>query len=62
MCMTCGCMDAHKAMGDNITFEDLERIAKGNANSVDETLEVVTQTADLDRGRHEAEYSGTAAN
>jgi hypothetical protein len=29
MCLTCGCMDAHKVMGDNVTYEDLKRIADG---------------------------------
>lgn len=58
MCLTCGCMDAHKVMGDNVTYEDLKRIADGNGKSVDETLEIVAQTADRDRKDHEQEYSG----
>jgi hypothetical protein len=28
MCLTCGCMEAHRVMGDNITYEDLKRIAE----------------------------------
>ena len=56
MCLTCGCMDAHKVMGDNITYEDLKRIADGNHKTVDETLDVVRRTADIDRERHASEY------
>ena len=59
MCLTCGCMDAHKVMGDNITYEDLKRIADGNGKSVDETLGIVRRTADIDRDRHADEYSAT---
>ena len=59
MCLTCGCMDAHKVMGDNITYEDLKRIADGNGKTVDDTLGIVRRTADIDRGRHVDEYTGT---
>jgi hypothetical protein len=58
MCLTCGCMDAHKVMGDNITYEDLKRIADGNGKTVDETLDVVRRTASADREQHPAEYRG----
>jgi len=61
MCLTCGCMDAHKVMGDNITYEDLKRIAAGNGKSVDETLGIVRRTADIDRARHADEYTETPA-
>ena len=60
MCMTCGCMDAHKEMGENMTFEDLERMATGNDRSVDRTLEIITQTAAIDRAAHESEYTGSS--
>jgi uncharacterized hydantoinase/oxoprolinase family protein len=60
MCLTCGCMDAHKVMGDNVTYEDLKRIADGNGKNVDETLEIVARTVDMDRQDHEQEYSGAA--
>jgi hypothetical protein len=60
MCLTCGCMDAHKEMGDNVTYEDLKRMADGNGNSVEETLDIITRTADIDRERHQAEYTGSA--
>ncbi len=56
MCLTCGCMQAHLEMGDNVTYEDLKRIADGNGKSVDETLEIVRRTAEIDRQRHESEY------
>jgi hypothetical protein len=52
-------MDAHKVMGDNITYEDLKRIADGNGKSVDETLGIVRRTADIDRGRHTDEYTAS---
>ena len=56
MCLTCGCRDAHKKMGDNVTYEDLKRMATGNGKSVEQTLEIVTRTANADRGRHPDEY------
>jgi hypothetical protein len=56
MCLTCGCMDAHKVMGDNVTYEDLKRIADGNGNNVDETLDIVARTAEIDRREHQEEY------
>lgn len=58
MCLTCGCMDAHKVMGKNVTYEDLKAIAEGNGKSVEETLETIRATADIDRPEHPAEYSG----
>jgi len=62
MCLTCGCMQAHLEMGDNVTYEDLKRIADGNGRSVDETLDIVRRTADLDRADHEQEYGGTPSS
>ena len=64
MCLTCGCMQAHKVMGDNVTYEDLKRIADGNGKTVQETLETITATADKDRLDHESEYrqSSTGAS
>ena len=56
MCLTCGCMQAHLVMGDNITYEDLKRIADGNDKSVDETLDIISRTADIDRHEHQQEY------
>ena len=60
MCLTCGCMDAHKVMGDNITYEDLKRIADGNGMTVQEALDTVTRTADTDRAQHASEYQGAS--
>jgi hypothetical protein len=54
-------MDAHKVMADNVTYEDLKRMADGNGKSVDETLDIVRRTADIDRGRHEQEYTQAPA-
>jgi hypothetical protein len=54
-------MDAHRVMGDNITYEDLKRIATGNGRSVDQTLEIANKTAEIDRAKHEAEYTEKAA-
>jgi hypothetical protein len=54
-------MEAHRVMGDNVTYEDLKRIADGNGKSVDETLEIVRRTADIDRADHQTEYSGPPA-
>ena len=58
MCLTCGCMQAHKVMGDNVTYEDLKRMADGNSKTVEETLNIVERTADIDRKQHPAEYAG----
>ena len=61
MCLTCGCMDAHKEMGDaNITYEDLERAAKENGSSVAETLTIMSQTETRDRQDHPQEYATPA--
>jgi hypothetical protein len=54
-------MQAHKVMGDNVTYEDLKRIADGNDQTVDETLEIVRRTADIDRADHQAEYTGATS-
>jgi len=56
MCLTCGCMEAHREMGDNVTYEDLKRMADGNGQSVEETLDIVARTADIDRREHPREY------
>jgi hypothetical protein len=56
MCLTCGCGDAHLEMGDNITYEDLDRVAGGNGNSVEETLRIMLETIKTDRTEHPQEY------
>jgi hypothetical protein len=50
-------MQAHLVMGDNITYEDLKRIADGNGKTVEETLDIVKRTAEIDRKDHEQEYA-----
>jgi hypothetical protein len=52
-------MRAHDDMGKpgtNITYEDVKRAADANGMSVDDTLEMIARTADLDRRQHRAEY------
>jgi hypothetical protein len=39
MCLTCGCGEPHKEMGDaNITYDDIKRAADANGMTVAETL------------------------
>lgn len=58
MCLTCGCMDAHKDMGEsNIRYEDVERAAKENDRSVAETFEIMDKTRERDRSEHPQEYA-----
>ena len=57
MCLTCGCMEAHREMGEaNITYEDVKRAADENGRSVEETLSIIETTADKDRLEHADEY------
>jgi hypothetical protein len=57
MCMTCGCMDAHREMGEaNITYDDIKRAADENGRAVEETLTIFATTADKDRLEHASEY------
>ena len=61
MCLNCGCMRAHDDMGKpgvNITYEDLQRAAEANGQSIDETLETIARTSERDRGDHPQEYGG----
>ena len=61
MCLTCGCMQAHKEMGQhNVTYEDLKRTADENGMTVDETLRTIEATAAKDRADHSSEYEGSA--
>lgn len=60
MCLTCGCMQAHLEMGEaNITYEDVKRAADANGKTVDETLDLIARTAQVDRGDHPDEYSAS---
>jgi hypothetical protein len=57
MCLTCGCMDAHKKMGENnIRFEDVKAAASENKRSVGETLRILEETLAKDRNDHQNEY------
>jgi hypothetical protein len=57
MCLTCGCMDAHQEMGEsNIRYEDVKAAADENGRSVDETLDIVRRTVEIDRAEHPSEY------
>jgi hypothetical protein len=63
MCLTCGCMDAHKEMGEsNIRYEDIKRAADENGRSVAETLEIMEKTEAKDRDQHRQEYAQTAGS
>jgi hypothetical protein len=50
-------MDAHKVMGENITYEGVRDIAAENDRTVDETLRILNETARLDRAEHMDEYA-----
>jgi hypothetical protein len=56
MCLTCGCGDAHRVMGKNLTYEGLREMAVENGQTVDESLRVLATTAAKDRGEHQQEY------
>jgi hypothetical protein len=56
MCLTCGCNDAHKKMGNNITYEDVRDVAVGNGQTVEDTLRIMIETADNDHEAHAQEY------
>jgi hypothetical protein len=58
MCLTCGCMDAHREMTpQDIRFEDLKAAADVNGRSVAETLDIWDRTVEKDRGAHPPEYA-----
>jgi hypothetical protein len=60
MCLTCGCMDAHKVMTkDDVTYEDVKRAADQNGVSVEQVLTTIGKTVDQDRSTHPAEYAGS---
>ena len=57
MCLTCGCMQAHLAMGEhNIVYEDVKRAADENGRTVEETLDLIARTTAVDRAEHADEY------
>jgi hypothetical protein len=54
-------MRAHDDMGKpdvNITYERVKAAADANGMTVEETLDMIAQTADSDRSTHPNEYSG----
>ena len=58
MCLTCGCMQAHKEMTEaDFTYEDVKRAADENGTTVDEVLATITRTAEKDRAEHAPEYT-----
>ncbi len=62
MCLTCGCMDAHREMTEaDIRYEDVKRAADENGRSVAETLDIWDRTVAKDREQHSDEYAGEAA-
>jgi hypothetical protein len=58
MCLTCGCMDAHREMGEkDIRYEDVKASADQNGKSVAETIDIMERTIAKDRGEHANEYA-----
>jgi hypothetical protein len=58
VCLTCGCMDAHRRMGEaNIRFEDVKHGADENGRSVEATLRIMDATIQIDRANHPSEYA-----
>ncbi|MEP7379838.1 MAG: hypothetical protein ABI725_09800 [Chloroflexota bacterium] len=58
MCLTCGCMDAHKEMTENdLGYDDLKAAADANGRSVAETIDIMERTMAKDRGDHSEEYA-----
>jgi hypothetical protein len=58
MCLTCGCMDAHRVMGEhNVTYEDIKRAADENGKSVPETMRIVEATREKVEAAHPQEYA-----
>ena len=63
MCLTCGCMDAHREMGQaNITYEDIKRAAEEKGESVEQTLRTFEATLAKDRAEHADEYAPAAGS
>ena len=56
MCLTCGCGDAHRVMGKNVTYEDVRDMAVENGQTVDEALATLATTAAADCADHLEEY------
>jgi hypothetical protein len=57
MCLTCGCMDAHREMSESdIRYEDVKAAADANDRSVAETIDIMERTIAKDRDKHAEEY------
>lgn len=56
MCFTCGCNDARKRMGNNLTYADIRDVAVENGRRVDESLLALYAAAADDRAQHVEEY------
>lgn len=56
MCLTCGCNQAHRVMGKNVTYEDLRDVAVENGQTVDQVLSTMMAAAKHDRAAHVDEY------
>ncbi|HEU5326114.1 MAG TPA: hypothetical protein VFV59_09560 [Candidatus Limnocylindria bacterium] len=55
-------MKAHLEMGEsNLRYEDLKAAADENGRSVEETVDIMNRTIEIDRGDHAQEYEGSAA-
>ena len=49
MCLTCGCGEPHKEMGeDNISYDDIKRAADANGMSVAETLTKLQKATEVE--------------
>jgi hypothetical protein len=49
MCLTCGCGEPHKEMGeDNITYDDIKRAADANNMTIADTLTKLQVAADVE--------------
>ncbi len=50
MCLTCGCGEPNKKMGDaNITYDDVKRAADENGLSVAEAVDKISEAATYDQ-------------
>ncbi len=50
MCLTCGCGEPNKKMGEaNITYDDVKRAADENGLSVSETVDKLSEATTYDQ-------------
>ena len=56
MCLTCGCLEAHKEMTNNdVTYEDVKRAADQNGVTADQVRATIGRTVEKDRDERPAE-------